>query len=260
MRKFLLFILFTSTTFLLNAQCSVQVVPVMVTCNGACDGSASAYPIGSGPFSFYWIPGGQTTQYVSALCAGSYTLYVTDNTGCNSAETFSISEPQQLYVNTNPQAASCQSCCDGFIISTVVGGTPPYTYQWSTSPPQMSSTAQGVCPGTYTLCVTDAAGCSNCDASTVSFTTGFENEIVSGNLSVFPNPVYESITLDEIFRNETSAVISICDVLGKKVFEKQISSADHLHETISTTDFPDGIYFIVVKSAEGNSVRRFVKN
>lgn len=259
MRKLLIFLLFTGTSFLLKSQCSVQVMPVMVSCYGDCDGSASAYPIGSGPFSFYWLPGGQTTQWVSGLCAGNYTLVITDNTGCNSSETFTIVQPPQLYVNTSAQAASCQSCCDGFIISTVVGGTPPYTYEWSTNPVQMTSTAQAVCPGTYTLCVTDAAGCSNCSAATVNFSTGVENVTSSGILSVYPTPVNQSVTLDQTFENATNVEISVSDLLGQIMYVNNLGSVVNMHDFVDMTNFPAGIYLITVNTDSGSRVRKIMK-
>lgn len=48
--------------------------------------------------------------------------------------------------------------CDGKIIATVTGGTAPLTYKWSHNSNLNSNIADNLCPGTYTLTVTDALG------------------------------------------------------------------------------------------------------
>jgi hypothetical protein len=53
---------------------------------------------------------------------------------------------------------SCNGGSDGTASVTASGGTIPYTYAWSTSPVQTTSTATGLSAGTYTVVVTDAVG------------------------------------------------------------------------------------------------------
>src|SRR5204863_4903144 len=59
---------------------------------------------------------------------------------------------------TNP---NCSGDCDGTATVGVSGGTPPYGYDWSPAPPvgQGTPSVSALCPGNYTLIVTDAAGC-----------------------------------------------------------------------------------------------------
>lgn len=54
--------------------------------------------------------------------------------------------------------ASCSGSCDGQAIVIPSGGTPGYTYSWSTAPPQLTASATGLCSGSYTVTVTDAMG------------------------------------------------------------------------------------------------------
>lgn len=49
----------------------------------------------------------------------------------------------------------CNLSCTGSISVSVTGGTPPYTYQWTGGP--ASPTYSNLCPGVYTITVTDAA-------------------------------------------------------------------------------------------------------
>jgi gliding motility-associated-like protein len=72
-----------------------------------------------------------------------------------------------LVVNDyNGFGVSCAGECDGEILAVVSGGTAPLTYAWSTG-----STAAGVdelCPGTYSVTVTDAAGNSAVASATLT--------------------------------------------------------------------------------------------
>ena len=52
---------------------------------------------------------------------------------------------------------SCFGACDGQATASIVGGTAPYTYLWSDG--QSSAVAIGLCPGTYSVDVTDFNGC-----------------------------------------------------------------------------------------------------
>ena len=68
---------------------------VEASCFGICDGQASiAYSGGAAPYSVDWLnAGNQTTDTVSNLCAGSYSIKVTDNNGCNSTIVAVVTAP-----------------------------------------------------------------------------------------------------------------------------------------------------------------------
>lgn len=94
--------------------------------------------------------------------------------GINFVATVSLSAcPQTTFVCGNPVAAtvsstpaSCAGVCNGTATVNALGGTPTYSYQWSTG--ATSATINGVCPGTYTVTVTDAAGTSAVQTVTVT--------------------------------------------------------------------------------------------
>ena len=52
----------------------------------------------------------------------------------------------------------CSNQCLGSAGTSISNGTPPYTYLWSTSPAQTTSTATGLCAATYTVTVSDNSG------------------------------------------------------------------------------------------------------
>jgi gliding motility-associated-like protein len=137
------------------------------TCFGACNGSGYANPLGgTPPYTYLWQPGNLTTQNISNLCAGSYTVTVTDANNMTFADTITLTQPQQL--QSNPQAvnSTCATGCNGLASVTPNGGTPPYTFSWSSG--QTTQFIQNICAGTYTVTTTDLNGCSKTDTLTIT--------------------------------------------------------------------------------------------
>lgn len=132
-----------------------------VSCNNLCNGTASSNPIGGiGPYSYLWMPGGQTTSSISGLCAGSYTLTVTDANSCTQNQTVTITQPNPLIVSINATQISCNASCNGAAAAVVSGGTPPYNYLWLPGN-QTTPSISNLCAGSYTIQITDANGCVN---------------------------------------------------------------------------------------------------
>lgn len=137
------------------------------TCAGPCDGIASAVPTGgSGPYSFLWQPepgSGQGTDQVTGLCAGDRTLRITDALGCDSTFSFTILPYTPISDGAVTSDVRCNRACDGSVVTTASGGIGPLAYAWDPVPVngQGNTTATGLCPGTYTLTISDAAGCDS---------------------------------------------------------------------------------------------------
>ncbi|MFN7013597.1 MAG: hypothetical protein ACK4ON_04905, partial [Bacteroidia bacterium] len=129
-----------------------------VTCNSACNGTATANPSGGNPgYTYSWSPGGQTTAGVTGLCPGQYIVTITDALGCIDRDTINITEPLPLNATISNVSATCGSTCDGSATVTAGGGTAPYTYLWSSG--GTNATENNLCVGNYTVTVTDAQGC-----------------------------------------------------------------------------------------------------
>lgn len=129
-----------------------------VTCNGAADGSIStSITGGTSPYSYVWS-NGATTPSVSGLVPGTYTVTVNDAHDCGAGGIYTITQPSALSlaggVATN---IKCFGAADGSIVTNVAGGTPGYSYTWSTGATTANLT--GLTPGTYSVTVTDAHSC-----------------------------------------------------------------------------------------------------
>ncbi len=111
------------------------------------------------------------TNVFSNLAPASYQVVVRDANGCLATST-------ALLMNQNGPSivtiSSTFSNCDsntGTLYAQVAGGTTPYSYSWSTSPPQTAVQATGLAVGTYTVTVTDASGCLVVGQQTVGYPT-----------------------------------------------------------------------------------------
>src|SRR5690554_1232353 len=131
-----------------------------VSCNGQTDGWASVNPSGGvGPYSVLWSTN-DTTDTISNLIAGTYTVTITDANDCEITEDFDIIEPDVLTASVSAQNdVTVSGGNDGSATITATGGTAPYTYSWSPSG-GTSDTATGLTAGTYTVDITDDSGCT----------------------------------------------------------------------------------------------------
>lgn len=142
-------------------QLQPNVSSTNVTCNTFCNGSAISNPSGGvGPYSYLWMPGSFTTNSINGLCAGSYTLTVTDANGCQQNQTVTITQPNPLTVSINATQISCNAVCNGAAAAVVSGGTPPYSYSWLPNG-ETTPSISNLCAGSYTVNITDANGCVN---------------------------------------------------------------------------------------------------
>ncbi len=123
---------------------------------------------GTGPFTYFWSPVGGSTNVASNLSPGTYQVTVTDDNHCQVIETAQIVlAPFPVIKLDNSTNISCFGFNNGSAQVSTAGGTPGYTYSWSPSG-GTSSSASNLSPGTYTITVTDIAGCT--DIETVTLT------------------------------------------------------------------------------------------
>lgn len=157
-----------TTTATVNepAAISISAAITNASCDGSCDGSIDLSVSGGTPGYTYLWNGNQTTQDISNLCAGSYTVTVTDSNNCSASAGFTVSDPAAISITATINDATCNGGCDGSIALSVSGGTPGYTYLWEDD--QTTATITNLCAGDYTVTVTDNNGCTG----TATFAVG----------------------------------------------------------------------------------------
>lgn len=157
----------TTLAFVINEPLpiTVDVQTTIANCGGACNATATAVVTGgTAPYTYDWQPapgGGQGTPSVTGLCAGAYTLTVTDAAGCSTVVPFAISTPSGIVAQGTVTDASCANDCNGSIAVSTSGGVAPYTYVWTPAPAvgQGTPNVTGLCAGNWSVQITDAAQC-----------------------------------------------------------------------------------------------------
>ncbi|HEY3216020.1 MAG TPA: LamG-like jellyroll fold domain-containing protein, partial [Candidatus Eisenbacteria bacterium] len=131
---------------------------VDVLCNGGATGSIDLTASGgTPPYSYSWADG-PTTEDRAGLSAGSYSVTVTDGSGCTASTTVAISEPSALVLSESHVDVLCNGGATGSIDLSVSGGTSGYSYAWADGPTTEDRT--GLTAGSYSVTVTDANGCT----------------------------------------------------------------------------------------------------
>ncbi|OFX17846.1 MAG: hypothetical protein A2033_05465, partial [Bacteroidetes bacterium GWA2_31_9] len=136
------------------------------SCNGVSDGSVNITVTGGiSPFTYLWS-NASTSQNISGLGTGNYSVTVNDSKACT-ANTFAVlSQPSSININANKADIICNGNNNGFINLSISGGTSPYTYIWSNS--ATTKDISGLSAGSYSVTVNDSNGCNSVSTSTIN--------------------------------------------------------------------------------------------
>ncbi len=128
-------------------------------CFGGNDGIATATANGgTAPYGYLWSSGA-TSQTAMDLVAGPNSVTVTDISGCQSIQTFTLTSQTQITASASEDTpVRCNGESNGVGIITAGGGTAPLSYSWTNSS-STSSTANDLAAGIQGYIVEDANGC-----------------------------------------------------------------------------------------------------
>jgi gliding motility-associated-like protein len=147
-----------------------------VTCFGSNDGTVTIVATGTGTLTYVLTDGvgfilNNTTGSFTNVPPGNYTVGVTDPSNCTFTQLVTITQGNALQLSYTTIDESCQGSCDGEINWQSTGGTAPLvvTLDGITATGGNSS---ALCPGNYTLVVTDNNGCSATENITISSGSG----------------------------------------------------------------------------------------
>ena len=156
-----------SVTIVQNAPLIITATITDASCNGLADGAIQinvSGGTGAGTYTYLWSTGA-TTQNLTNIISGNYSVTVTDANGCFITENFFVDQPESILASETITPVSCHGGNNGAILVTATGGTTPYSYLWSTG--STSNQITGLTAGAYSLTITDANGCTAIQAYTV---------------------------------------------------------------------------------------------
>ena len=192
--------------------------------------------------SYTWAQDGQTYT-----ASGSYDHVIIGGSanGCDSTITLNLT------INAFPTATATYS---GDSILTASAGT---TYQWIDCGTglaiagETSQTFQATVNGAYAVVVTNAAGCSDTSTCVTVNDLGLDGKEFTF-INVYPNPTTSSVIVE---MNVDNATIELVDAQGKVISVTTINNGG----TIDLTNAERGVYFLRVRSENGETVKRIVK-
>ena len=161
----------------------------IVTCFGGNDGEIeTTITGGTPPYSVVWTPTGDTTTLISNLSAGSYTITVTDANGCVVSNTYTVTEPQQIVSSVSVTNPTCFGQETGAALVGASGGTPPFTYEWNTTPVQSGVLANNLAGDTsYVVSITDNLGCVVYDTATLVYPAPMDVAVTAQGVTCVAN-------------------------------------------------------------------------
>jgi len=219
-------------------------------CMDSCDGTASVTTLGgNGTLTYIWDdPAAQSTATATGLCAGTYNAYIVDGLSDTSGTvSVTVGEPSAvgIIITTTPSPGDT----NGVVTALVTGGTSPYFYLWSTTPPQTTASAVGLNSGTYSVTVTDANGCTAVDSGIV--TVGIDDRLFNSSVLLYPNPVADELYVDADL--DHNALFIAYNMMGERIITESIGNK--LNQ-VSTANLPNGMYLFQLLNNEGSVVQR----
>ena len=151
---------------LANAFIDASILADNANCNASADGTLSFTPVNSA-FTYAWdIAGAPDAPVATGLAAGDYTLTVTDQLGCDSTFSATISEPDPLVISSIITTdVSCHAGSNGQADLQIEGGTAPYLASWSNG--GIGLTQFNLAAGVHEVQVIDQNGCVTSSAAII---------------------------------------------------------------------------------------------
>ncbi len=267
-----------------NYDLSGYVYEYLPSADGACDGSAwiDVYG-GTAPYTFE-NSNGDTTQNPQNLCSGIYSVFVTDANGDTLIINYVIANPSEVYYGGNYgdstlvdslDYGTIENCIidyltlDSAFISDIQYITnDSILVVWSVidangtiniSQSYTISTGVGVYELILEIFCPQRSGTDYIYAvDRIYFSSGSAlgtNELISSKeLSIYPNPIQDILTID--LKENSEALVTITDISGKIVTSENVTNSIC---KISTSNFAKGQYFVNISSKEMNLTRMIIK-
>ena len=211
---------------------------------------------GSVPYQIDWDTDGvgdfDDPEDLGGLAEGTYIVEILDAVGCSKWDTMTLQQPDTLELDAT---VSIQEITDErFIDLNITGGMPPYRFDWNTDEVGDYDDPEDIrvfAEGTYSISVMDEMECIASLEIVVEIpATACDDR----RFKVYPNPSFGVFNI-ELEACETPSLIEIFDVLGRKIYSREVQ--DDLQE-LELENYAGSTYFLKVSSEKASFVRPII--
>ena len=268
--KILNTILFTLLTVVTFAQTKFPFIAGISqtnpTCNRYSNGEITVFPSGGFPPYTYQWSNGDTTQTITNLLAGNYSVTITDSYNSVIGAFVTLVDPLPITVIGTMTSVTSYGLSNGSIdIVQINNTTGSYTYEWTTGGGSFQDSTtldqQGLTAGEYKIIVTDSIGCMGIGYYTINQpfpslpnlnNPNLITPSISNNpsaMTTFPNPSNGNITVD--FKSDKGEYKIVSLNSGVEVESGKIGQ-----EKINVNNLPTGTYVIYFQNGYETQIER----
>ena len=223
-----------------------------ITCFGDTTGEAEVVPIGgTSPYFYQWDAnaGNQTNATAFNLGAGTFSVTVTDNNGCDTVYSVTLNDPPPLtasltnLTNFNGFNLACQNDSNGMALAAGGGGVAPYFYNWDAGANnQVTDTAFNLPAGTYIVTITDNNGCDT------SLTTTLTNPpALTGTTTI--TSFFNGVDVSCLGASDGSAIATLFGGVPGYAYQWDANAGSATTDTVG--GLSAGQYFVTVTDTNG---------
>ena len=229
-----------------------------VSCFGLADGAINMNVSGGqSPYTYSWTNTTATTEDLSFLAAGTYTLTATDASGCSgTGAAVVVADALAISTSISSTPASNSASSDGTATVVATGGTGSFSYSWDDGNNQTSATAVALTSGNYTVEITDGNGCSAIDVIFVDFGSAI-TELSLNDLNIYPNPTDKNIVVSFELNDTRDIKISFYSTIGNLILSETANVNALYFKSVDVSTLSTGVYFIEISGEEGKVVKKF---
>lgn len=224
---------------------SANLPPIFdIICFGETSGAATILPTGgTAPWTVLWS-NGATTETITDLPTGNYSVTVTDAANCTAVGQTSIGEKGEITADIQISQPLCENGADGsasvtaIFYGNVAAPVADFVIKWNSSPPQTGPTATGLKAGqTYQISILDADGCTAEQSISLINPSPMTAQIDSKT-----NPKCFGETTGSASASATGGTLPYSFLWSQNAGSQQVASA---------TDLPAGHFFVTITDQNG---------
>ncbi len=201
------------------------------------------------PYTIDWSNPGFEGFSLENLSPDLYIYTITNSLGFSLTDSVLITAPDELILSGDA-TASLDGLAQGMAWVEATGGVAPYTYEWSDAASSTTDTISNLNPGTYSVTVTDALGCTEITNATVEIIVALDEPFNKPDIRIYPTLVKaDEINLQTSTGLSENATIVITNQLGqivKQYHRPQLTTSEHF----DVSDLKNGMYFFKLRVGE----------